>query len=222
MPCRHSAGGHSAPVSTQAWTRAAGLLLRAGRRGAAAPRGPRPADQRVVGRYARRGPRTTGRRSASGSLIWVQISASVLPSHAISSGARCQPGVAGHLPGIEVRRPVADRAAHRLATEAVGAAEHRRLVQAHQVALAGTVAGRMAVGAARAGQHLAELDEERRRPLGLACRSPSRLSGARRARPGCTARRPPELSKPASNPPASSSFLTRSPHVRRSSAHAPD
>ena len=46
----------------------------------------------------------------------------------------------------------------------VRAAHDRRLVQPALVALARAVAGRMAVDAARMGQHLAELGEHRRRP----------------------------------------------------------
>jgi len=67
--------------------------------------------------------------------------------------------VARHASGLEVRRLVADRAAHRLEAETVRAARDGRLVQPAQIALARAVAGGMAVGAARMSQHLAEFSK---------------------------------------------------------------
>ena len=95
----------------------------------------------------------------AGSLIWAQISASVLPSHAISRGARCQIGLPGHAAGLEIGLLVADRAAHRREAISVRPAFDRRLMEPAGVALARAVAGRMAIHAARMGQHLAELGE---------------------------------------------------------------
>jgi hypothetical protein len=60
---------------------------------------------------------------------------------------------------------VADRAAHRWRAETVFAAHNRRLMQPVQLtlALAGAVAGRMAVDAARIAQHFAGLGKQRLR-----------------------------------------------------------
>ena len=44
----------------------------------------------------------------------------------------------------------------------IGAARDRRLMQPAEIALPRTIAGRMAVGAARMGQHLAKFGEHRR------------------------------------------------------------
>jgi len=44
----------------------------------------------------------TCRRLRAGSLIWVQIWASDWPTQPISRGARCQIGLPGTRPGIEV------------------------------------------------------------------------------------------------------------------------
>ena len=100
----------------------------------------------------------------SRSLICSQISPSVLPSHAISRGARCHSGWPGTRPGSKLAVLVADGAAHGREAMTVRAALDRRLVQPALLALARAVAGRMAVHAARMGQHLAELGEQRRRP----------------------------------------------------------
>ncbi len=73
---------------------------------------------------------------------------------------------------ISISSPIArssasDGATHGIKTHPVGTAEHWRLVRAHLVALAGTVAGGVAVEAARARQNLSQLGENRRRALGL-------------------------------------------------------
>src|SRR5437867_3544014 len=63
--------------------------------------------------------------------------------------------MARHTAGFEVRVLMANRAAHRWKTVPVRTARDRRLMQPAQIALPRTIAGRMAVGAARMGQHLA-------------------------------------------------------------------
>src|SRR3954469_16697878 len=81
-------------------------------------------------------------------------------------------GMAGHAAGLEIGLLVAGVAAHRLEPMAVSAARDRRLMQAGTVALVRAVAGRMAIGAARMRQHLAELGEDCGRTLlGVADRS---------------------------------------------------
>ena len=59
----------------------------------------------------------------------------------------------------EVRRLMADRTAQRRQAEAVGASEDRRLMQSGGVALARTIAGRVAIKTARVCEHLAEFSE---------------------------------------------------------------
>ena len=100
----------------------------------------------------------------AGSLIWTQISPSVLPSQAISRGARCQNGIARHPPRLEVGRLMANRTSHRRQAEAVGAPFDRRLMKSRRVALARAVPSGMAIETAGAGQHLAELSKISGRP----------------------------------------------------------
>jgi hypothetical protein len=71
--------------------------------------------------------------------------------------------VARHAGGVEVRLQVADRTAHRRESKPVSAALHRWLVEPRHIALARTVAGRMAVETAWMRQHLAQFREYRRR-----------------------------------------------------------
>lgn len=81
-------------------------------------------------------------------------------------------GMAGHAAGLEIGALVAGVATHRFEPMAVGAARHRRLMKAGIVALVRSVAGGMAVGAARMRQHFSELGENRGRALfgvGNAC-----------------------------------------------------
>ena len=72
--------------------------------------------------------------------------------------------VAGNAAGIEVGLLVANRTAHGRNAKTVRAPFDRRLVRPTLFALAWPIAGRMAVDAARIGQHFAELGEQRRRP----------------------------------------------------------
>ena len=79
--------------------------------------------------------------------------------------------MARHAAGLEIRLLMADRTTHGLETVTVRTARDRRLMQPAQIALTRTVAGRMAIDAARMGEHLAEFGEDRRRPrLGVADR----------------------------------------------------
>ena len=65
-------------------------------------RAPRPSRPACRCRCDGRGLPASGRRCARGSLICAQISASVLPSHAISRGARCHSGWPGTRPGSKL------------------------------------------------------------------------------------------------------------------------
>ena len=67
--------------------------------------------------------------------------------------------MAGHPAGIEIRLLMADRAAPADGAEAVEPALDRRLVQPAMLALVRTIAGGVAVQAARMGEDLAELGE---------------------------------------------------------------
>src|SRR5258705_11511075 len=64
-----------------------------------------------------------------------------------------------HAGGIEVRILVTDRTAHRRQAAAVRTARDRWLVKPAFICLMWAVAGRMAIDAARMGQHLAEFGE---------------------------------------------------------------
>src|SRR5215471_12488194 len=71
---------------------------------------------------------------------------------------------AGHAARVEIRLLMTDRTTHRRQAEAILAACDRRLMQAADVALTRTVAGRMAVHAPRMLQHFGGFGEEGRRP----------------------------------------------------------
>ncbi|GCC47051.1 hypothetical protein chiPu_0031169, partial [Chiloscyllium punctatum] len=91
---------------------------------------------------------------------------------------------------------MADRAAHCAGAVTIGAARDRRLVDAADVALPRAVTGRMAICAARMGQDLAELGEDRsgalldildpgkafRRGEGVACALRRCVAGAQAGR----------------------------------------
>src|SRR5258705_3341401 len=64
-----------------------------------------------------------------------------------------------HAAGVEVRILVTDGTAHRRQTAAVRTARDRWLVKPAFICLMWAVAGRMAIDAARMGQHLAEFGE---------------------------------------------------------------
>ena len=72
--------------------------------------------------------------------------------------------IARNTGGLEIGGLVTDRAAHGREAKSVGAALDRRLMQPRHIALARAVARRMAIHAARVGQHFAELGEECHRP----------------------------------------------------------
>ena len=141
-----------ASLALRAWS---GLAAHAGR--------PGPADQVIGRRHDARSLPSERPPLRAGSLICAQICPSVLPSHAISRGARCQTGIARHAAGVEIRLLMTDRTTHCRKPEAVFAALDRRLVQAAEIALARAIAGGMAVHAARMGQHFADFGEQGRR-----------------------------------------------------------
>ena len=112
-------------------------------------------------RYAQSARRLNGFRLRAGILIWAQISPSVLPSHAISRGARCQIGLPGTPAGSKLacRWQIGQRIAGSANTKIPAPALDRWLMQPGRIALARAVAGRMAVQTPRMRQHLAQLRE---------------------------------------------------------------
>ena len=142
---------------------------RARARGRRRDSSPRPPDR--PWRCAPATARDRGRRCASLSLIWRQMSPSDLPSQAIDSGASAPARMAGdalvrcRLVQREIRVGVACRAGR--AEGGRCRAPDRREMLVVIGALQRMVAGGMAVHAARMGQHLAELGEDRARALRL-------------------------------------------------------
>src|SRR3954447_3052681 len=136
----------------------AGLLLRTGRRAAADAGDPGPADQRifadVMDKVFDLAPAIAGRIFDLCANFGNRFA---LPRH---RKRREMPfRMARHMAGVEIRVPMAGRTAHRRETMAVRTASDRRLVQPAFVALPWTIAGRVAVGATRMGQHFAKFGE---------------------------------------------------------------
>src|SRR6186713_2068305 len=132
------------------------LLLRAGRGAAAGTGGPGPANQRIfadmMDEFFNLAPAIARRILELRADFRNRFA---LPRHF----ARCKVPfrMARHTAGLEVCMLVANRTAHRRKAMAVRAAHDRRLMQAALVTLPRSVAGGMAIHAARMGQHLAQL-----------------------------------------------------------------
>src|ERR1700722_3671361 len=140
----------------------AGLLLRTGCGMAAKSGRPGPADQGVAADMMAE----IFQRAAAVAVAIFDLYANLaerlaLPHHL--PWREMPVRMSGH--AIEIGALVADRAAHRGEAMPVHAARDRRLMQPALVALARTVPGRMAIDAARMGQHFSELDEIRHRSL---------------------------------------------------------
>src|SRR5579872_3670256 len=137
-------------------------LLGPGRRLTAEAGCPGPADQRVGADVVDE----VVQRTSAVALAILDLRADLterlaLPRHLARRDVPLR--VAGHAARLEVGALVADRTTHGNGSKPVRAALDRRLVQSGGIALARRIARRMAVGATRVSQHLAELGEHRHR-----------------------------------------------------------
>src|SRR5262249_29860772 len=132
------------------------LRLRAGRGPTIPSRSPGPADQMIL-TYVMHDVFERAAAIARGifDLLADLRERLALPAHLMRREMPAR--IARHAGRFEIGRLVADRAAHRRQSEAVVAARDRRLMQTPDVALARTIAGGMAIYAARMGQHFANL-----------------------------------------------------------------
>jgi hypothetical protein len=160
--------GQCAPVSTHAWISSPNLPLRARRRRAALVGMPAPADERILGHVVDE----LGHRLAAVALRVLDLLADFAqrladPGHLDWRHVPLR--VARDVPGIEVGRPVAGRAAHADGAEVVVAAHDERPMRMAVVALHGAVAGGVAVDAARVLDDLPGLGKKRDRALLVIC-----------------------------------------------------
>src|SRR6266436_2880953 len=146
------------PAPYPGFDQRSGLLLRA-RSGSAPITGrPGPADQRVFANVVDEVFRLAAAIACGVFYLNADLADGLaLPRHFARRKLPCL--VPRHAAGIEVRILVTDRTAHRRQAAAVRTALDRRLVKPAFICLMWAVAGRMAINAARMGQHLAKLRE---------------------------------------------------------------
>ena len=140
--------------------------LRPGRWGTANSGLPSPADQTVFGEVVEE--RGHVRAAVAGGVLDLLANLTeraALPGH--RSGGEVPLRVAGHMRRIVIGRAVAGAAWERRCAVTVGAAHDQRLVRPHSIGLGGTLAGRMAVHAARMLQDFARLLEQSQRTCTL-------------------------------------------------------
>ena len=205
---------------TQASASAPACSCVPGRRGAAAPRLPRPAHQAVAADVLDE----VLERPAAVALGVLDLGADLgerlaLPGHL--ERREVPAGVAGHLPGIEVRRPVAYRAAHRLGCRS----RPRRAPPAAGAAAPGrpVAAGPRPDGSWCSAGWSEPCRARRRAPPTARPRVPGRHQAFRRRQlRRLTARGRRQQTSPPSDPPARSSFLTLGPSLSSRRPTRPD